>query len=85
MRVVPTKYESNSRNKRDLEQERKLNALIREFTEKYRDISSLEEIKLFRQRLIAVKSLTPRKKGQREAAAVVAYLGMKEEIKLSIR
>jgi hypothetical protein len=84
LRMVPSKYESNSKGRRELEQERRLNALIREFTDKYRDISA-SETALFRQRLASVKGVTPRKKGSREAAAVVVFVGLTEEIKLTIR
>jgi hypothetical protein len=85
LRVVPAKYESNCKNKRELENERKLNALIREFTDKYRDIASPEEMGVFRERLRAVKRLTPKKKGSREAAGVVVYYSMQEEIKLNCK
>ena len=84
VRMVPSKYESNSKGRRQLELDRRLNTLIREFTSKYRELSADEEA-LFRQRLASVKGETPRKKGTREAAAVVAFVGLAEEVKLTIR
>ncbi len=35
--------------------------------------------------LLAIKKLTPKKKGSRESAAVVVYCGMMEEIKMNIK
>jgi hypothetical protein len=84
VRMVPSKYESNSKGHRQLENDRRLNVLIREFTSKYRELSADEE-RLFRQRLASVKGETPRKKGTREAAAVVAFVGLGGEVKLTIR
>lgn len=40
---------------------------------------------MFRERLRAVKKLTPKKKGSREAAGVVVYYSMHDEIKLNCK
>lgn len=84
VRMVPSKYESNSKGHRQLQNDRRLNALINEFTDRYHELSA-DEAAHFRQRLAALKGETPRKKGSREAAGVVAFMGLGDEVRLNIR
>ena len=68
-----------------MESQRKLNLLIREFTDKYRDISDLSEMKYLREKIETIKKEMPRKKGIREIAGVVSYFHMIDELKMTTK